>query len=354
MTPLAKADFVKQVALSLGSDCAGITHAGPVGRAGYYRHWLAAGYAGSMTYLGRNVHLRESPDRLLPGARSVICVGVSYRRPAVNAPNAARPAGRVATYARGRDYHVVLWRMLETLVERLRRRLDEPFDARICVDTAPVLERELAAAAGLGWIGKNTCLISRELGSYMLLGEVITTLDLACDEPAADSCGQCTRCIEACPTGAIVEPHRLNASRCVSYLTIEHRGEVPADLHVGVGDRVFGCDACQDVCPYNREAPPATNADLLADCTPAHVDLLDTLQLGSAAYRRLTKGTAGTRASRHMWRRNAAIALGNTRCDDESTRTEIEAALSEAANDNNAAVRHAAKHALQRLQGSPG
>jgi epoxyqueuosine reductase len=351
MTPLAKAQLVKDVAREVGFDRVGLTHAGPVERAQYYKLWLAAGYGGAMEYLWRNVALREEPGRLLPGARSVICAALSYNRGPASAPDPGRRSGRVAMYAQGRDYHAVLRGMLHDLVECLRERFQERFEARLCVDTAPVLERALAAAAGLGWIGKNTCLLHHRLGSYLLLGEVITTIELAPDGPATDHCGTCRRCLDACPTSAFPEPYKLNASRCISHFTIEHRGEIPKEFHAGIGDWVCGCDVCQQVCPYNRRAPRATHPDVTAARTPAQVDLIATLKLNPAEHRRLTDGSASRRARRNMWRRNAAIALGNATNLDESTAAEVEAALREAAEDGDPLVADAARHALRRRMG---
>ena len=239
---------------------------------------------------------------------------------------------------RGSDYHVVLRDMLHKLIDMLRERLQEPFEARICVDTAPILEREYAAAAGLGWIGKNTMLMHQELGSYLFLGEIITTLDLVPDTPVADHCGTCTRCLKACPTGAITEPHRLNASRCISYLTIEHRSALSADLQRDMGWWIYGCDICQEVCPYNRRAPETTHAEFQSRRLPAELPLVELIRLRSGAYRRLVRGTAAARASRNMWRRNAVIALRNA-----STLTpEEHQALDEARNDADPDVRQAA------------
>ena len=367
MTPSAKTRRVKSLAAAVGFDRVGITHAGPVQNVAHYRVWLAAGHAGTMGYLGRNVEIRAEPARLLPGARSIICVALTYHRPdTVEQPSRGRqparpgapslaqqgvgdgspalPTGRVAQYARGRDYHLVMRGMLRELVERLRQDLNEPFEARVCVDTAPLLERELARAAGLGWIGKNTCLFHERLGSYLFLGEVLTTLELEPDSPVPDRCGTCTRCLDACPTKAFPAPYQLDASRCISYFTIEHRGEVLAEFHGGIGDWVFGCDICQQVCPFNAKAPAATHPEIIEDRIPARLDLLDLLNLGSADYRRLTENTAARRATRHMWRRNAAIALGNAQNLDAPTRV----GLTAAANDDHPTVRHAAECSLKR------
>lgn len=311
MSPGLKAQRIKRLGHEIGLDRIGIVRAGPVRNSAYYRRWLQAGHAGSMTYLHRNVPFREDPSRLLPGARSIICAAMSYRRPPESAPASPNPTGRVAQYARGRDYHVVLRRRLEQLIQRLRAELDEPFDARVFVDTGPLLERELAAAAGIGWIGKNTLVLHPTLGSYFVLGEILTTLELEPDQPATDHCGTCTRCLEACPTGAFPAPYQMNATRCIAYWTIEHRGEIPPELHPAIGDWVFGCDVCQEVCPYNRDAPPAGDPELASERLPARLDLFELLELRSSAYKRLVRGTAARRATRTMWQRNARIALQN-------------------------------------------
>jgi len=358
MDPAAKSRLVKRLAEQIGFQRVGITTPAPSRNAAYYRRWLQAGQAGSMAYLARNTELRENPALLLPDARSVICVAVSYNRqdpgedepqtllcagpqeqrrtsagaagsvaqppPAVSgnaAPWASpappgrpslgqpRPAGRVARYARGRDYHVVLGRMLRELVALMRAELDEPFKARVCVDTAPLIERELAAAAGIGWIGKNTLVLHELLGSYLLLGEVLTTLELEPDAPATDHCGTCTRCLEACPTQAFPAAYQMDASRCISYFTIEHRGDIPPEFRNQIGDWVFGCDVCQEVCPFNQRAPLGVQPEIMQSRVPARIDLLELVSLRSGAYRRLTRDTALGRATRPMLVRNAEIAL---------------------------------------------
>ncbi len=327
MTPSAKADLVKRLARAAGLDRAGIAPARPLPRAAYYMSWLAAGHAGSMAWLHRNISLRLDPRELLEGARSIICAALSYHRPqdrqgaAPPCPPADGPTGRIAQYARGRDYHAVLREMLDEVVRELRARLDEPFEARVFVDTGPLLERELAARAGLGWIGKNTLLLHEKLGSYLFLGEIVTTLELEPDAPLPDHCGSCTRCLEACPTRAFPAPYQMDASRCISYLTIEHRGVIPESLHAGIGEWLYGCDICQEVCPFNAKAPPAAHPDVLADRLPGRIGLERVLEISQEDYRQLTRGTAGTRARRDMWRRNAAIVLGNTAtaCGDAAT-----------------------------------
>jgi epoxyqueuosine reductase len=311
MTPPLRTGRIKALGRALGLDLVGVAPAAPLDRANYYKAWLAAGYAGSMTWLLRHADLRQDPRRLLPQARSVICGAISCHRQAPEPPDKTQPSGRIASYARGKDYHLVLRQILAELVKRLREEFAEPFAARICVDTAPVLERELARLAGLGWIGKNTCLINPELGSDLLLGEIITSLDLAPDRPIADQCGRCARCLRACPAGAFPAPYQLNASRCVSYLTIEHRGPIPDKLHAAIGNWIFGCDVCQEVCPYNRHAPLGRQPDIMTDLLPPFLELKRVLCLTDEEYRRLTHQNAAGRATLAMWRRNATIALAN-------------------------------------------
>lgn len=276
---------------------------------------MASGQMGSMSYLARHAELRTDSSRLMPAARSVICVAVSYARPEdaqrSPGPEADAPTGRIAAYARGADYHRVLRDMLATLVGRLRESLPEPFESRTCVDTAPVMERELAAAAGLGWIGKNTLLLHDRQGSYAFLGEVFTTLELEPDAPATDHCGTCTRCIDACPTHAFPAPYQMDARRCISYLTIENRADPPTELRAGIGDWVFGCDVCQEVCPYNSRAPQGRQAEIMASRLPARVPLASLTELRHSAWKRMTEDSATRRATARMWRRNASIALQN-------------------------------------------
>ncbi len=355
MTPAAKAKLVKTLAREAGFDLAGISRAEPLPRAKYYREWVAAGHGGRMRYLARYPDLRSDPRELLSGARTIVSAAVGYKRSdgyrrktdILDACRGSETAhGRIAQYARGVDYHVVLRRMLETVVANLKQQLGEDFAARTFVDTGPLLERELAAAAGLGWIGRNTCLLHPHWGSYLLLGEIVTTLDLPPDEPLADRCGSCSRCVDTCPTGALVAPYQMDARRCISYLTIEHRAEIAADLARLAGDWVFGCDICQQVCPYNARAPRGRQPEVNAERRPARVELLQLLRLRSGEYRRLTRGSALRRAKRAMWRRNAAVALGNVGEGDAATL----AALREAAHDDDPALRAAAAVAWQRLQ----
>ncbi len=310
--------LVLELARKLGFVRAGVATAGPTGRMGQFDAFIAEGRSGEMAYLARYRELRADPRELLPGALSVIVVADSYRPtepPSQSpAPPSPAPAGRVATYAWGRDYHVVLKRKLGRLVDSLREQLDEPFESRSCVDTAPIVEREWAAAAGVGWIGKNTLVLHESAGSYFFLGEILTTLDLEPTPPAMPRCGTCTRCLEACPTGALTSPHQMDARRCISYLTIEHRTDVPPDLAKRLSGWLYGCDLCQEVCPYNEHADPSPPDPAYAPLphNPL-VPAADTTTLAQLAewseeeYRHHLSGSAMKRARLDMLKRTAAL-----------------------------------------------
>jgi epoxyqueuosine reductase len=297
------------LAAELGFEKCGIASAEPIGRADYLRRWLAAGNAGSMDYLRRRLDERLEPGKLLAGSRSIIVCAQVYKQPASPADASAR--GKVAMYARSRDYHKVMRRKLWRLVDELRRRVPERFEARVCVDTAPLLEREIAARAGVGWIGKNTLVLHQDLGSYFFLGAVLTTLDLAGDPPVLDHCGSCTACLDACPTAAFSAPYQMDASRCISYLTIEHRGDITKPFQELIGEWIFGCDVCQQVCPFNRQAPNATEPAFAQRRVPAAIDPREVLQWSPQAYDEVLSGTAVKRANLEMMRRNAQIVLSN-------------------------------------------
>ncbi len=317
---------------SLGFALWGVCDAAPPGRAGDLIKWLEAGKHGSMSWLARNVEERTDPARLLPGARSVILVADLYARRGESDPPAAQgapPRGRIARYARGRDYHKVMKRRLLRLCDSLRADHPEA-KFRAFVDTAPVLERDLAARAGLGWIGKHTLLINARLGSYFLLGGVLTTLDLSpppAQRPVADHCGTCTRCIDACPTDAIT-PYSVDARRCISYLTIEHREPIEPAFFPAIGDWIFGCDICQEVCPHNagRQQAPGNRqqeeSELAptAEYAPRHdsFDLLEVLGWTEADRRRAFESSALKRARLDMMKRNALIAAANGLAEREN------------------------------------
>ena len=312
MGPAELASVVKGLAAEVGFDCCGIAPTAPIQRRDYLAAWLARGFAGSMEYMHEYFNSRADPSVMVRGAKSVIVVAQLYhQRPPTEPHIGTPPTGRVASYAWGEDYHDVLRRKLRLLVERLRVAYGQPFEARICVDTAPIVERELAAAAGIGWIGKNTMVLNRELGSYFFLGSVVTTLDIAPDQPVADHCGTCTACLDACPTEAFPQPYEMDASRCISYLTIEHRGDISKPFQEMMGEWVFGCDVCQEVCPFNRHAP-LTREPRYTVRPPAPRPVLDDLlRWSNDDYRQQLRGSAMKRAKLDMLQRNARIAKAN-------------------------------------------
>jgi epoxyqueuosine reductase len=336
MSPAALAEHVKRLGRRLGFDLVAIGPADPPEHGGEFEAWLDAGYAGTMAYLARGREQRLDPRRVLPGARSVVVCALNYFQGV-----GAEGPPHVARYAWGTDYH-------EVMAPRLREILAEIEGAvpgatgRVYVDTGPVLERDLAARAGLGWIGKNTMLLHPGLGSYFFIGVVLTTAALAVDDRLPDRCGSCTRCLDACPTGAFPAPYVLDARRCISYLTIEHRGWIPEREREGIGQLAFGCDICQDVCPWNRRAPITAEAAFLARDLPRLADLLT---LGDDAYRARLRGSPLRRARRHGLARNAAVALGNTG-DPEAV-----PALGQALGDPAPEVRGHAAWALGRVGG---
>jgi epoxyqueuosine reductase len=309
MSPSDRTAAVKLLAEEIGFDRVGVASAVPIARREFFDRWLAVGFAGTMAYLHRNRAGRHNPAALLPGARAIIVAAVNYYRADASTPST--PSGRIARYALGRDYHKVVKKKLIRLVDRLRAVVDESFDAKVCVDTAPIIERELAAAAGIGWIGKNTMALHPKLGSYFFLGEIVTTLALDPDGPMVDHCGTCTRCLDACPTAAFPEPYVMNAARCISYLTIEHREEIPEALRIGMGNWLYGCDICQEVCPYNRRPPTTREPDFTPRPVDAMVDPAAVLNWSEERYREVVRGSAMKRATLSMWKRNAAVVLGN-------------------------------------------
>ncbi len=290
-----------------GFELVGIAPAGPIADFERYESWIAGGNAGEMRYLtDHRAGVRRDVRQLLPSAKSVICVGKLYNTP--NPPHDAESAN-ISRYAWGsRDYHGVLKESLEALVAQLLQQ--EPFEYKMCVDTAPVLERSLAREAGLGWIGKNTCLINEPLGSWFFLGEIITSLDLEPASPPPDRCGTCTRCIEACPTQALIPNTTgttLDSRRCISYLTIELRGPIPDEHHTDIGNHVFGCDICQEVCPWNRRAPVTEEPGFQAQ--PISFDALAALT--PEAFRERFRSTPIARTKLSGLQRNVGIVRDN-------------------------------------------
>jgi epoxyqueuosine reductase len=306
---------IKREAAAAGFDLCGIAPASDHVELRYLREWLDLGYAGGMEYLRRSADRRADVRHVVPSARSVISLGTIYNTGHPYSADALdRDHAAIARYAWGEDYHVVIQRRLDVLLERLHATCGEGFEARAYVDTGPVQERVYAQYAGLGWIGKNTCLINPELGSWIFLSEIICNLDLEPDEPIFDQCGTCTLCLAACPTGALVEPGVLDSTRCLSYLTIENKDAILEGQRVLLGSHAYGCDICQDVCPYNNSPTTASSTDTAWQPREglSAPRLLDLWQRTDGELRALLKGSAMKRAGVRRLRRNLAVAIGNS------------------------------------------
>src|SRR5258708_631492 len=303
---------IKTRAREVGFDECGIAPAIDHPELTFFREWLDRGYAGSMQYLHRSAERRADVRNVVPAARTVISLAHVYNTDRPYSTECADPArAQIARYAWGDDYHDVIGARLDALVAWMRERCPEPFDARAYVDTGPVQERVYAQHAGIGWIGKNTCLIHPELGSWIFLAEIICSLDLEIDAPALDQCRECTLCLEACPTQAIVAPGVLDSTRCISYLTIELRGDIPAEHRSAIGAHVYGCDICQEVCPWNQVAPRSADP---ASQPPAAWDRMDLRTLADRSDVELAdalRGSAMQRTKAQGLRRNVAVAVEN-------------------------------------------
>lgn len=294
-------------AKALGFDSCRIAASAPPRHGEEFRAWLREGAAGEMEWLGRGEEKRCDPQKVLPGARSVIVVALNYWQGEKVERTETAASGRIARYAWGEDYHEVMLGKLARLDEFLRERGGTQ---KCYVDTGPILERDHAAEAGIGWHGKSTMLIDPKLGTWFFLGEILTTLELSADEPQTPRCGGCTHCITSCPTGAITENHRLDARRCISYLTIELKGSIPLELRPLIGDRIYGCDECLNVCPWNRFASVSREAAFAAG--PAiETSLRDYLALDDAQFRALFRSSPIKRIKRRGFLRNVCVALGN-------------------------------------------
>jgi epoxyqueuosine reductase len=300
---------LKTRALALGFDLAGVARAERHPKLARLAAWIDAGRAGEMQYLAHSLDERADPRAVLHSARSVLSLAVVYNTPMPYSTDAVEPGrAAIARYAWGDDYHDVLHDRLLGLVAWMADEAGPGFEAFSCVDNGPVQERVFAEQAGLGWIGKNTCLINPERGSWLFLAEVISNADLEPDAPGVDQCGACTRCLDACPTGAIVEPYAVDATRCLSYLTIETRGEMPAEWRASTAGRVFGCDICQDVCPWNRRAAASTDPAWQPRDGLAFPRLIDLCRLSDEDWRGLLRGSALRRAGLTRLRRSLAAA----------------------------------------------
>jgi epoxyqueuosine reductase len=351
VTPRQFGQAVKAEARRLGFMLAGVTTPEPPPHGEVFLHWLSAGRQGEMAYLDteRSRERRLDPLKILPECRSILVLGMPYAVPDPTVTVMAG-SGRVAAYAWGDDYHDVLAERLDALGGFIDRLAGYPVAQRGYTDTGPILERDLAQRAGLGWIGKNTCLIHPKTGSYFFLAELLVAAELEPDPPfVTDHCGTCTRCLEACPTGCILPDRTIDARRCISYLTIELKGAIPLDLRWQVGEWVFGCDICQQVCPWNqRFAHSQPDPAFAPRAGVAAPDLIAALALSPEAFNRQFKGSPVRRARRRGYLRNAAVALGNSQ--DPDVQAEAVPALAQALKtDSEPLVRGHAAWALGRI-----
>jgi epoxyqueuosine reductase len=308
---LAPEATVKRLAFDAGFDLCGITSHKPIVTHERYKAWLENGYAGQMDYLHRHEPLKADPALLMDDTKSIVCVGINYsvENGRSSIPNGDEP--QIARYARWDDYHASVWRQLNALLESIREIFPDA-KGRVFCDSAPVSERALATRAGIGWIGKHTNLISKTYGCWFFLGELFLNIELAPDSPHPSHCGSCSKCIPACPTGAIVAPYELDARRCISYLTIELKGSIPEELRPLMGARIYGCDDCLAVCPWNKFAKKANEAILISRQDLDAPQLVELLSLTDDQFRALFRNSPILRTKRRGFLRNICVALGNT------------------------------------------
>ncbi|MBI4042348.1 MAG: tRNA epoxyqueuosine(34) reductase QueG [Deltaproteobacteria bacterium] len=302
---------IKEKARAIGFDLCGIAQAETPSDYGHFLTWLDRGFAASMSYLAQRKEERRDPSSLLPGVKSMIICALNYRTTQQKSTELAPGEGWIAQYALGEDYHRIMKEKLERLGDFLLECAGGNGRFKAYVDTGPILEKNYAARAGLGWMGKNTLLLHQELGSMFFLGEILTDIFLEPDQPTTDHCGSCRRCIDACPTGALVEPYVLDSNRCISYWTIEHRGEIPEEMENLTGHHLFGCDICQEVCPWNQDAPLTKIDQFQARPESFRPQLKEIANLNEEAYQIRFRRSAVKRAKRSGLMRNAKIALAN-------------------------------------------
>ncbi len=303
---------VRALALAEGLPLVGFVPAAPVQHHADFERWLEGGHAAGMTYLARDAAQRRDPRELLPSCKAVIVVALSHGHADGLIPvEHLAPRGTIARYARGADYHTVLKRRLQRLGTALEHALGRPLERLACVDTAPLLERSLAAEAGLGFAAKSAMLIAPGHGSYLSLGALLVDFDCTREPVVSPKCGTCRLCLDACPTGAFVGPYVLDARRCISYLTIENRGPIPRELRDKIGERIFGCDVCQEVCPFNAAGPRDGDAELAPRPGYSHPSLHTLMRIGAAQFRKWQQKSALRRIHRNELLRNVAVALGN-------------------------------------------
>jgi epoxyqueuosine reductase len=341
--------IVKRAAVDAGFDLSGVASAMGARELEYFPHWIAAGHAGEMKYMeARNEEgelKRASLARVAPWARSVIVCAINYNVDQPYSTEVKNPSrGWISRYAWGReDYHEAVFRRLKQ-VEASLREATEGLQTRSYVDTGPIVERVFAKYAGVGWIGKNTCVINQQKGSWLFLGVILASVELEPDVPAPDRCGTCTRCIQACPTDALLSPYVLDSKRCISYLTIEKRGAISAELRAGMGQQVFGCDICQDVCPWNRKAPRSASPEFAPREELVNPALDWLAEMSAEEFRANFRGSPIRRAKHSGMRRNAAIAMGN------SGREEFVPILEAMIEDSEPSVAESAAWAVRRLR----
>jgi len=322
-TPAEQTAHLKTRALAIGFDLVGIASAVEPPHYASFQHWIAERFHAGMEYLARRAGLRGHPNRLLPGARSVIVAAMNYAVADADAVPVGPSHGEVARFARGTDYHRVIRGRLRLLAEELRQLAPEA-RCRATADSAPMMERDFAQLAGLGWCGKNTTLITEQFGSWVVLGTLITTAELTPDAPMADSrCGSCRACLDACPTGALVAPFRLDARRCLSYWTIEHRGPIPDEMAERLGGRVFGCDACQQACPYNRNTAPSRHAEFQPRPGVHPIDLQRLLAVDESGFRAMFPESPLLRTGCRRLQRNALAILHQTHGRDRACQPRV-------------------------------
>jgi epoxyqueuosine reductase len=338
---------IKEEARKLGFELVGISAVKPAPHERSFAQWLREGFAGELEYMKRTELLRREPHTLVPWAVSIISVGMNYYTSFSRPKPGREPRGWISRYAWGDDYHDLMKGKLEALLGRVKELHDGPVEGRAFVDSGPVLERDFAGVAGLGWIGKNTHLISPEKGSWFFLGELFLDLPLAYDRPLRDRCGKCDLCLTACPTGAFVGPYLLDARRCISYLTIELKGWMPRPLRPLVGNHVFGCDICQEVCPYNVRTRATQETAYLPRQGLHAPELIPLLSLDKDGFNRRFHGSPIMRAKRRGFLRNVAVALGNSKS------REAIPALSHALDDEEPLVRGHAAWALGQIGSRP-
>ena len=363
----AETVWIVETARSLGFDLCGVAAAEQFPELARLNDWLERGYAGEMKYL--HDPRRADLQAAMSGVRSAIVCAINYNvaqaySTEVKVAEAETPRGWISRYAWGSDYHEVLWSKLNALVAEMREKFPEPFAAKASADTGPVQERVLAKYAGLGWIGKNTLLLNQKMGSWLFLGTILTDLELtptveSAERLPADLCGSCTRCIDACPTDALVNPYVMDARRCIAYLTIELRGPIPREFREATGNHVFGCDICQDVCPWNRKSPRTD----IAECQPRvsgdsgrslfHPELEWLAGLNEEEFREVFRGSAMKRAKWRGLVRNACNALGNARLESSEERNRILALLEKLAKNGDELISESAEWALARQRKSP-